>query len=66
MESYRNYKTWWIQHVAPANIPSLYWGATAEAAFSQHVKDLGLYGLMETLADWVNIDLPNTRDFLNE
>lgn len=52
MKAYSNYKSWWIKHIAPANVPSLYWGETAEEAFKQHVTDLGVYGLMEILEDW--------------
>lgn len=52
MKAYREYKEWWIIHVAAAEIPSLYYGTTPEEAFKQHVKDLGLYGLMEKLDKW--------------
>jgi hypothetical protein len=52
MKEYLAYKAWWMQYVAPSNVPSLYYGNDAEAAFEQHVKDIGLYKLMETLADW--------------
>jgi hypothetical protein len=52
MKAYTAYKEWWMQHVAPAQVPSLYYGDNAEKAFEQHIKDLGLYKLMETLVDW--------------
>jgi hypothetical protein len=52
MKAYKNYKEWWIKHQAPHNIPSLYYGDTPEIAFRQHISDMGLYKLMETLADW--------------
>ncbi len=52
MKAYTAYKTWWIEHQAPNLVPSLYWGQTAEEAFRQHIADMGLYKLMETLVDW--------------
>lgn len=52
MKAYLEYKEWWIDNVAAAEVPSLYYGATAEQAFKQHVNDLGLYGLMEKLSEW--------------
>lgn len=52
MKAYILYKKWWIDHHAPNLIPSAYWGWTVEQAFEQHVKDMGLYKLMETLAVW--------------
>lgn len=52
MKAYIEYKSWWIEHEALSRVPCLYWGENAEQAFEQHVKDLGLYGLMERLADW--------------
>ncbi len=52
MKTYISYKTWWIDNVAYTLIPSLYWGTTTEQAFKQHVQNLGVYGLMETLASW--------------
>jgi hypothetical protein len=55
MEEYLAYKKWWIDNESPHKVPSLYWGSTPEEAFAQLVKDLGLYELMETLAEgWVN------------
>jgi hypothetical protein len=56
MNEYLSYKAWWLQHQAPHKVPSSYWGATPEEAFAQHVKDLGLYDLMETLANWPTDD----------
>lgn len=53
MKAYLAYKEWWIDNVAPAEIPSVYFGDTPEQAFRQHVNDLGLYNLMETLCTWV-------------
>lgn len=52
MKAYLEYKELWIDNVAAAEIPSLYYGTTAEQAFKQHVNDLGLYGLMEKLVEW--------------
>jgi hypothetical protein len=51
MKEYIEYKEWWMENEAKYKIPSLYWGATAEEAFEQHVRDLGLYELMEKLVD---------------
>ena len=53
MKAYIEYKAWWIEYQAPDYIPSSYWGKTPEEAFKQHVKDMGLYELMETLLDWI-------------
>lgn len=52
MDAYIKYKAWWIQHEAPNKVGTLYWGETAEECFEQHLKDIGLYRLMETLVDW--------------
>ena len=52
MTIYGRYKKWWMKHQAPYEIPSLYYGDTPESAFRQHIKDMGLYDLMETLEDW--------------
>ncbi len=52
MSAYKNYKQWWIENVFPAETGSLYYGSDAEQAFKQHIKDLGLYGLMEKLCEW--------------
>ena len=53
MKAYTAYKRWWIEHHAPHYVGSLYWGnETAEECFAQHVKDLGLYKLFETLQAW--------------
>jgi hypothetical protein len=51
MESYRKYKEWWIKYQAPYYVPSLYYGETAESAFEQHIKNMGLYELMEILLE---------------
>ena len=51
MRAYLAYKEWWIDNVAAAEVPSLYYGNTAEQAFKQHVNDLGLYNLMEKLCE---------------
>jgi hypothetical protein len=51
MKAYTNYKKWWLEYEAPSKVPSLYWGQSAEEAFSQHISILGLYGLMEILKD---------------
>jgi hypothetical protein len=52
MKAYIAYKKWWIEHEAPHRIPSLFWGEDAGTAFRQHVNQMGLYQLMETLVDW--------------
>ena len=52
MKAYRKYRAWWMEHQAPSLVPSLYWGDNAEQAFEQHIKDMGLYQLMETLDLW--------------
>lgn len=52
MKAYKDYKAWWIEFQAPDHIPSLYWGNTPEKAFEQHIKNMNLYELMETLVDW--------------
>lgn len=52
MKAYIRYKAWWIENEASSKVPSGYWGQTAEEAFEQHVRDMGLYKLMECLADW--------------
>ncbi len=52
MKTYTNYKKWWIENIAPRHVPSLYYGNTVEQAFETYVKGLGLYNLMEALADW--------------
>lgn len=52
MSSYSQYKKWWMKHQAPHEIPSLYYGDTPESAFKQHIKDMSLYELMETLEAW--------------
>jgi hypothetical protein len=55
MEEYLAYKRWWMENIGEGIVPSLYWGSTPEEAFAQLVKDLGLYDLMETLAEgWVD------------
>jgi hypothetical protein len=56
MTIYGRYKKWWIKHEAPHHIPSLYYGDTPEIAFRQHIKDMGLYDLMETLEYWKEED----------
>jgi hypothetical protein len=52
MKAYEKYKSWWKEAQAPDLVPSAYWGEDADDAFKQHVKDLGLYDLMETLCRW--------------
>ena len=52
MKAYIAYKAWWIEWKAPELVPSLYWGQTVEEAFERHVRDMGLYKLMECLIDW--------------
>jgi len=52
MKAYSNYKAWWIKHQAPHEIPSLYYGDNPEIAFRQHIIDMSLYELMETLETW--------------
>ena len=58
MKAYIAYKKWWIEHQAKDFIPSLYYGDDPEIAFRQHVKDMGLYQLMETLVDWEEAPAP--------
>jgi hypothetical protein len=55
MEVYTHYKEWWKNWACP-ELPSLYWGSTKEEAFEQHIKDLGLYGLMEKLSTWEKLE----------
>jgi hypothetical protein len=50
--AYKKYKEWWIEYQAKDFIPSLYFGDDAEIAFRQHISDMSLYELMETLVDW--------------
>jgi hypothetical protein len=52
MKTYKLYKEWWIETQAPSLVPSLYWGETSEEAFKYHIKNLGVYGLMEKLLEW--------------
>jgi hypothetical protein len=52
MKSYIAYKKWWIEHHSYHYVGSLYWGHTPEECFETHVRELGLYKLMETLVDW--------------
>lgn len=52
MKEYRDYKKWWLDTQATNFIPSAYYGSTRIEAFEQHVKDLGLFRLMELLSDW--------------
>lgn len=52
MKEYVAYKKWWIKHQAPHHIPSLFWGDDAETAFREHVNQMGLYQMLETLIDW--------------
>ena len=52
MKAYIAYKKWWIEHQAKDFIPSLYYGDDPEIAFRQHINDMSLYELMETLVDW--------------
>lgn len=54
MKEYIAYKKWWIEYEAPHKVGSLYWGMDEEECFKQHIKDLGLYGLMEIIADWMD------------
>jgi hypothetical protein len=58
MNSYTQYKKWWMKHQAPHEIPSLYYGDTPESAFKQHIKDMSLYKLMETLEAWEEEEVP--------
>jgi len=58
MSNYARYKEWWMKHQAPHEIPSLYYGDTPESAFKQHIKDMSLYKLMETLEAWEEEEVP--------
>ena len=51
MKEYIEYKKWWMTWEAPSRVPILDSGET-EDAFEQHINEIGLYQLMETLADW--------------
>ena len=52
MKAYITYKEWWIKTITRDHVHSDYWGSAVEEAFKQHVEDLGLYELMETLVNW--------------
>jgi hypothetical protein len=67
MSSYARYKQWWMKHQAPHEIPSLYYGDTPESAFKQHIKDMSLYKLMETLEAWEEEEVPvqEERDIID-
>lgn len=49
MKEYLEYKEWWKVNVFPAGGYSMYLAHESEAAFEQHVNELGVYKLMETL-----------------
>lgn len=69
MNSYSQYKKWWMKHQAPHEIPSLYYGDTPESAFKQHIKDMSVYKLMETLEGWeeeVPVQEPDITKLLND
>ena len=70
MSSYARYKKWWIEHQAKDFIPSLYYGDTPEIAFREHIKNMSLFELMETLEDWeeepVPVQEPNITELLND
>ena len=51
MNTYKEYKRWWLETQAQHYTDSL-WIETEEELFKQHVIDLGFYGLMEILSDW--------------
>jgi hypothetical protein len=52
MKEYIEYKKWWIETHANSMEPSLYWADPSYDAFERHINDLGLFRLMELLADW--------------
>ncbi len=52
MQAYRKYRDWWMKYEAPHYVGNLFWGNTAEECFEQHIKNLGLYNLMENLLLW--------------
>jgi hypothetical protein len=52
MKAYITYKEWWIKTITRDHGHRGYRGSTVEEAFEQHVEDLGLYELMETLVVW--------------
>ena len=70
MSSYARYKKWWIEHQAKNFIPSLYYGDTPELAFKQHITDMSVYELMETLEAWeeeeVSVQEPSITKLLND
>ena len=52
IEKYIAYKTWWYKYQAQYSLDHSFCCHTEEEAFEQHVKDMGLYNLMETLSNW--------------
>ena len=49
-KAYITYKEWWIDwYYSDGFKPG------AEGAFEQHIEDIGLYGLMETLVVWEDL-----------
>lgn len=54
MKTYIAYKKWWIDTQAQYYYNSPYYNKhdTPEELFTQHIENLGLYGLMETLCNW--------------
>lgn len=47
MDKYKEYKAWWIKHGSLQNTDGV-----REEMFEQHVNDMSLYELMETLSNW--------------
>ena len=60
MDGYKSYKEWWMKYEAPYKTDNL--GCTDEEAFAQHIKDMDLYEIMETLADWVEASKAKERE----
>lgn len=53
MSNYARYKKWRIlTDQAKDFVPLLHYEDGPETAFKQHIEDMGLYKLMETLEDW--------------
>jgi hypothetical protein len=52
MNSYTQYKKWWIEHQAPHEPPPLHYRDTPETQFEEHINKMSLFELMELLEDW--------------
>lgn len=53
MKAYTNYKKWWIKHEADFVINQKYYNLlTPEEAFKEHINNMDMFTLMETLELW--------------